>query len=210
VVAAAARVYITEMKILCICIPVRYIQGLLLAGSVLLLGCTAMYSLAHSKGEQFSLQMANMSDEKLYDIYIITEEPRLGELLGGNGGWIAASQKPGGGGVSFFQDNEVDVPKHFIVKWKTEDGAQHKEELFLDIPEGKERDRYLPHRKRSWIIVLGFTDEGLTYGWVMTDMAKVTKTKIHRLTPYVYGGSRELLIFSNWITSEEADRLSYK
>ena len=63
--------------------PMRYVQGLLLAGAALLLGCTAMYSLAHANGEQFELQLANMSDEKVHDIYIITEDPRLGELLGG-------------------------------------------------------------------------------------------------------------------------------
>jgi hypothetical protein len=165
-----------------------------------------MYSLAHAKGEELNIQLASMASQKLHDIAITSNT--LGEISLGT--WALPNTPPGGGGVSFFQDNGIDVPQHFIVKWKTENGAEHEEEINLNVPEGKERDRYLPHRKRSWIIVLGLTDEGLTYGWVMTDMPKVTKYKIHRLTPYVYGGSRELLIFSNWITSEEADRLSYK
>jgi hypothetical protein len=208
VVATTAWVYIAEMRILCTCNPVRYIQGMLLVVTVLLMGCTAMYSLAHAKGEELNIQLANMSDEKLHDIYIITEEPRLGELLAGNGGWIAARQKPAGGGVSFTQDNEVDVPKHFIVKWKTPDGLLHKGELRLNIPEGKERNKYMLHRKRSWNIIIGFTEDGVTYGWTMT--GRPTAENQYEPRPVVYGGSRELLIFTNWfLTPEEADSLPY-
>ena len=174
----------------------------------LLLGCKAVYSVAHANGENFWLQLANMSNEKVHDIHIITEDPRLGELLGGDGGWIAAHRKPAGGGVSFSQDNELDVPKYFLVKWRTPDGVLHEEELHLNVPEGKERDKYMPHRERCWDIIIGFTDKGVTYGWTMTECP--TAKNQYKPRPVVYGGSRELLIFTDWfLTSEEAERLPY-
>jgi len=185
----------------------RYMQGLLLVGMSLLLGCTAMYSFAYAKGENLSIQLANMGSHKLDDIVILTD--LYGPLKKISlGTWIEPKALPGGGGITYVQELKLDVPKHFVVKWRTPDGILHKEELHLNVPEGNERDNYMPHRKRCWNIIIGFTEDGVTYGWTMTECP--TAENQYEPRPVVYGGSRELLIFTNWfLTPDEADSLPF-